>query len=222
MTIRQHISRIRGIFKMVGADTRLTDKDIFSLMVKHRDWLLEQLDNKLGLMRMSEVFQVIPCVDLIEVDPVECCGISTSCIIKRTKHRLPNLVNLASGPLIKSVTSLDGSVELDPTKEEAYIKKIKKSTNKYDKSIYYWHRDGYLYFPDIEWDAVRISAFFDESVEKYLCTVNESTYCKDRQDEEFYIPKKLVGRMDAAMFEELGITARLPEQHQIDKNDNTK
>lgn len=222
MTIREHISRIRGVFKMVNADIRLTDKDIYSLMVKHRDWLIEQIDNKLGLMRMSDVFQTIPCADLIDVDPVECCDIHSSCTIKRTKHKLPKILQLAYGPVIKIVSSLDGSQEVDFTTETSWFKKQMKTTNKYDKSKYFWYRDGYLFFPNLEWDAVKIAAFFDESVEKYKCTVNQSTYCKDRQDEDFNIPKKLVSRMDAEIFKELNITVQLPEQQSIDKNDNTK
>ena len=222
MTIGTHISRIRGIFKMVNADVRLTDKNIYVLMVKHRDWLLDQLDSRLGLMKMMDIFQIIPCLELIDVDPVECCFIDSSCKIKRSKNKIPAVVQLASGPLIKSVTSLDGATELDPTKEEAYARKKKKSTSKYDKSLYYWYSNGYLYFPDVEWDAVRLIGFFEEPVDKYLCEVNESTYCKNKQDQEFYIPKKLVGRMDSAIFEELGVHVQLPEQNFINKNDNDK
>jgi hypothetical protein len=191
-------------------------------MVKHRDWLMEQLDNKLGLSRMSDMYQTLSCEELIEVDPLECCGIKSACKIKRTKNKIPKVLEISTGPYIKSVTSLDGSIEFHQTTSQSYQRKMRKSTSKYDKTIYYWYDNGHLYFPNIEWDAVRIEGIFLDSVQKRNCVNNNSSYCMNKQDELFPIAPKLVGRMDSEVLRELSATIQLPEQHFIDKNDNTK
>ena len=41
----------------------------------------------------------------------------------------------------------------------------KTTTFKYNNRQYFWYLDGYLYFPNLIWDAVKIEAIFENDVE---------------------------------------------------------
>lgn len=222
MLIAEHISRLRTTFKLVNADVKATDRYIYSLMKKHRDWLIKQRDSRLQLMRLPQLFQVLPCEDLIEVDSVQCCGIQTNCTIKRTKNRVPEIVEAYSGPIIRNVTSIDGQIVLDPTTPQSFLRKKKKKTSKYDPTRYYWFSEGYLYFPDIPWDAIRIEAYFSENISLLKCDEYDKDPCKNAQEYEFYMPSDLAGRMDDAIYQDLNIHIQIPSDNKIDSNDNTK
>lgn len=222
MTIAEHISRIRNTFKMVEVDTKVTDRYIYSLMKKHRDWLISQRDSRLEIMRLPQLFQPYVCVELIEVDPVRCCNISSRCRIKRTKEKVPTIVEAGNGPLIRNVTSLDGFHQLHPTTPQSYSRKLIKTTSKFDKTKYYWFSDGYLYFPNIEWDAISIEAYFSDDISALNCDTADEAPCRNKQDEEFFIPSDLIGRMDNAIYQDLGIYNQLQRDEKLDNNENTK
>ena len=173
-TIQVHISRIKALLKLNNADARLTDRHIFSLMKKHSIFLLKRDSSWLRVP--STIYQVLHKVDLIEVDAVEACEINTNCTIKRTATRLPGIVENVDGPIIKRVTSIDATIVLTPIESSGYTRKVGKSTAKYDKTLYYWYINGYLYFPNIKWDAVRIEAYFEEEVKDACDAIDACSY----------------------------------------------
>ena len=126
------------------------------------------------LMRMNFLYDVLPYVELIDVDKVEaeCTGVKSDCSIKRTKDPLPKIYNGYWDVLIRSVTSLDGEVEIHPTSPQSYVRKTNLSDFKYNKEKYYWVINNYLYFPNIEWDAVKIDAVFEDDISDYKCNGN--------------------------------------------------
>jgi hypothetical protein len=214
-SIRQHISRIKTPFKQVTTDSRLTDRFIYLLLRKHRGFLLKKEND--WLLTQQELYQPKTYTELIDVDAVEACGIQTNCSIKRTKYRLEDIVSNINGEIIQSVTSLDGSVKLTKIRQSSWIKKQNKTTNKYDKSLYYWISDGYAYFPNIEWDAVKIVAYFDEDINN-LCDDDESK-CKDVQDTLFRIPEKSISEMDQMIYMDLQPYIKLPTDIIANKHD---
>ena len=116
---------------------------------------MKREDSKNRLMSFSGVMQTMDFVELIEVDKVEACctGISSDCKIKRTKDKMPIFLQGYYGPLIRTVASLDGSEEMQPTVPSSYLNLSKSKNFKYNKAKYYWYLDDYLYFPNTEWDA---------------------------------------------------------------------
>jgi hypothetical protein len=99
---------------------------------------------------------------LIEVDKVEaeCTGIQSGCTIKRTKNKLPNMMEGYWGPLIRTVSSIDGSRELKATHPGTYTSLTKTTSFRYNNQKYFWYLNGYLYLPDLEWDAVKLEGCF--------------------------------------------------------------
>lgn len=207
-TLGEAIASIKRTFKSQHQEAFLTDRFIHSLLMKSAKLLIRRQDSQNKLMMFRTVFQSIT-MQLIEVDRVEAkCNIDikSGCTFRRTKYKLPELYDGYWGPVIRSVTSLDGSTELTPTYRQSYEKMVKQSTFKYNHNDYYWYSDGYLYFPNIEWDYVVIEGYFVEDVSDYGC----ETDCKRKQDGKYTIPSGLHKEVADLVIQELGLTLQIP------------
>jgi len=209
-TIGEAISRVRNTLKAVKEDPFLTDRTIYFSLMKYGSSLMKREDNKGKLYSMPGLFTTLSFVELIEVDKIEaeCTGIFSGCIIKRTKDKLPDITVASGGPLIRSVTSIDGSVDLQETLPTLYKTITKSSTFKYNKTMYYWYINGYLYLPQVQWDAIKIDAIFEGDTSAYNCdTENE---CITRQEEQLAIPEYLFSEIEQFVIKELTISIQIP------------
>jgi hypothetical protein len=173
-------------------------------------------DGKNKLMAFASVMQTMDYVELIEVDKVEACctGIKSDCKIKRTKDKLPVFMQGYYGPLIRSISSLDGSELMQPTTSVNYTRFSNGSTFKYNKTKYYWFLNDYLYFPDLEWEAVRIEGIFEDDISAWTC---DEDSCIIRQDQRFNVPDYLLGELEAQVAKDLMGTYQIPVDPALDK-----
>ena len=206
-TVGDAISRVRNTLKAVKEDPFLTDRTIYFSLIKYGQSLMKREDNQLRLMKISNIFKVMPYVELIEVDKVEasCYGVHSGCYFKRTKERLPDLLTGIQGPIFRTVSSIDGTIELFRTDPGTYVSMTKSTTFKYNKRQYWWYLDGYLYFPNLDWDAVKIEAIFENDVE--TC---DSDDCTIRQDQALNIPDYLFSEIEQYVVQELTMTMNVP------------
>lgn len=219
-TIGEVVSRVRNQIKAVKSDAFVTDRFLYSLIKKHANWLMKREDSKSKLMVFSSVMQTLDFVELIEVDKVSagCTGIKSGCTIKRTKDKLPAFMQGYFGPLIRNVTSLDGSEQLQPTNPGTYTNISKKKNASYNKTKYYWYLNDYLYFPDLEWDAVRIEGVFEDDISQYKCEEDSDyTACKTKQEQLFNVPDYLHGEIESNVLKDLGLTMQIPADVVNDK-----
>ena len=121
-SIGEVISRIRGQIKSETQDAFMTDRFIYSLILKYAQLLMRRQDSSNKLKKFNSVWQSLPFVELIEIDKIEaeCSGIQSGCTIKRTKQKLPTFMEGYWGPLIRTVSSIDGSIELQATSPGTY------------------------------------------------------------------------------------------------------
>jgi len=210
ITIGEVISRIRNQVKAVKQDAFMTDRFIYSLLIKHAHWLMKREDSKNKLMKMASVMQTIDLLELIEIDKVDahCSGIKSNCTIKRTCKKVPAFMQGYYGPLIRAVTSIDGSQQLQPTNPTTYASISNTSSFKYNKTGYYWYLNDYLYFPDIEWEAVRLEGIFEDDITGYNCDTCDD--CILRRDQSFNVPDYLHAEMESNVIKDLGITLQIP------------
>jgi len=210
-TIGDATSRIRGVLKAVKEDPFLTDRFLYSLIQKYGKAVIRRQDNEGKLKSFTSLFETIPCVELIEVDKVEACciGVRTGCTFRRSKDKLPAIVEGSSGPIIRAVTTLDQSQRLNETYPSTYANMTKSTNFKYNKHKYFWYIDGYLYIPDVEWDAVRLVALFDEDISDLLCA-NDPEDCIVEQERTLNIPEYLMAEIEAMVKEELVPTMQIP------------
>lgn len=216
-TIGEVISRIRNQLKAVKQDPFLTDRYIYSLISKHAHWLMKREDSKNKLMRFSSVMQSLNNIELIEVDKVEACctGIVSDCTIKRTKDKVPTFMQGYYGPLIRSVASLDGSELVKSTNPSIYVSMSNTTSFKYNKTKYYWYLNDYLYFPNLDWDAVKIEGIFEDDITRYNCDPCDD--CLPRQEQLFNVPDYLHGEIESNVIKDFGLTIQLPGDTTSDK-----
>ena len=213
-TIGEAISRVRNTLKAVKEDAFLTDRNIYFLLIKYGQTLLKREDNQFKLMKISSIFQVLPYLEIIDVDKVEagCIGVYSGCYFKRSKEKLPTILNGTYGPIIRTVSSIDGTIELFRTDPGTWVSMTKTTTFKYNRSIYFWYLNGYLYFPNVDWDAVRVEAIFEDQPD--TCTSDD---CLIRQDQPLPFPEYLFSEVEQYVVKELTITMQVPS----DGNDDS-
>lgn len=216
-TIGDITSRVRSSVKAQKQDAFVTDRFLFSIVLKYAKVLIKQEDNKNRIMRFNSLFEPLPCQELIEVDRIEACcsDIRTGCTFRRTKEKLPGLLEGTYGPLIRTVSSIDGSVEVFATEPGTYRSMTNTTTFKYNKNKYYWYLNEYLYFPNLDWEAIRVEGIFKDSVAIYTC--DSTNKCRLRQDDGFHIPDYLLAAAEQMARQELLGTAQLPGDGSSDK-----
>lgn len=210
-TIGETVSRVRNTLKAVKEDAFLTDRFIYSVVSKFAKLFIKRQDNLNKLLRFKSFFKALPCVSLIEVDKIEACcaGIKSGCIIMRTENKLPSPFEGPYGPMFRTVSSIDGSQEIVQTEPGTYTSMTKTTTFKYNKTKYYWYLDGYMYFPNIEWDAVRIEGIWEDSIDEKECIL--------RQDQQSNIPDDLFAEIEQQVLQELTMSIQIPADPSDDK-----
>lgn len=206
-TIGQAVSRVRNTLKAVKEDPFLTDRMIYNSLLKYAQTLIKREDNQFRLMRMSQIFKVLPYIELIDVDKVEagCVGVYSGCYFKRSKEKLPNILNGMFGPIIRTASSIDGSIEMFRTEPGTWVSMTKTTTFKYNTNKYFWYLNGYIYAPNIDWDAIRLEAIFDGQLD--TCDTKE---CVIRQDDPFVIPEYLFSEIEQYVIKELTMSMSIP------------
>lgn len=214
---RDVISRLRNAVKVVKEDAFVTDRQLYSTALKYAKLYIKRLDTQNKIMRFQSLFVTLPCVELIEVDKVEaCCGITSNCTFRRTKDRLPDLFEGDYGPLFRSVTSIDGSIICTRTYPATFVDIANTTNYKYNKNKYFWYLDGYVYLPNVEWDAARFEVLPEDSVQVYQC---DGDPCILAQDEQTHIPEYLFAQIEGDVLKELMGTMQIPQQGE-DNNEN--
>ena len=214
-TIGEVLSRVRNQMKAVRQDAFLTDRFLYSIVSKHAKWLMKREDSKNNLMKFNSIFNTLDNVELIEVDRIEagCTGLSTNIKVMRTKGHIPSFMEGYWGPLIRSVTSLDGQIILTPTNPTTYVKLSKSKNFKYNKTFYYWYLNDHLYFPNIIWPTVRIEGVFESDISEYKCidcVENQEYYCVPRQDNPINVPDYLFGEIESSVMKDMSVMLQIP------------
>jgi hypothetical protein len=212
-TIKETIDRLRNTLKAVKADAFITDRYLYSLVLKYGQAAIRRQAILDRILKMSSLFRTIPCMDLEEVSPIEaCCGPTISnCRYKRTVRQLPNVLNGEYGPILRTVSSIDGSTEVYATTPSLYASMSKTSGFKYNPNKYYWYLNGYLYFPNVPWEGVMVQGIFDGDITDYTCpTGSGQPDCTSRQDQPVPIPEFLFAEVEQNVLQELGILIQTP------------
>ena len=216
--ISESISRIRNTFKIVTEDAFLTDRFIYSLLLKNSKALIRRQDVENKLMQYDSLFETLPFVELIEVDKIEadCARVKTGCKIMRTKNKLPKIMSGSLGPIFRTIAPIDGSDVFQQCLAAVYVPMTQSTNFKYNKTHYFWFKNGYLYFPDIIWEAVSIEAMFEEPVDAF-CNENNSD-CTRFQDRDMTLPDYLFTEVEQLVQQELMTLAKIPS----DTEDNSQ
>ena len=221
-TIGEAISRVRNTLKAVKDDPFLTDRTIYFSIIKYGKTLLKREDNQNRLMKISSLFTYLPYVELIDVDKIEasCTGVYSECYFKRTKERLPDLFTGMFGPIFRTVSSIDGTIKVFRTEPGTYASMTRTTTFKYNKNFYFWFQDGYLYLPNVEWDAIKVEGIFEGDTGDFQC--NPEDQCVLKQDQNLPFPEYLFSEIEQYVLQEFVTTIKVPENGADDSQNSLR
>lgn len=210
------ISRVRGSVKAVKEDAFLTDRYLWSLIIKYAKLYIRRQDRLDKLKRFKSLYKPLQCVNLIEVDKIEACcaGVKSGFTIMRTEDKLPLPFEGPVGPMFRTISSLDGSQEVHATDPGTFTSMSKLSSFEFNTYKYYWYLDGYMYFPNIEWPAVRIEGVWEGDVSPFN---DLNVECTLAQDLDSAIPDGLFAEIEQQVLSELIPVAQLPQDGGDDK-----
>tara|TARA_A100000172_G_scaffold69043_1_gene48975 strand:+ start:762 stop:1433 length:672 start_codon:yes stop_codon:yes gene_type:complete len=216
-TIGDIISRVRGQIKAESEDAFVTDRYLYSLVKKYAQLFMRRQDSSNKLKKFNSVWQTLDFVELIEVDKIEsdCCGIKSDCKIKRTKLKLPPFLEGYWGPLIRTVSSIDGSMECQATSPGTYTSMTNSTSFKYNKTKYFWWLNDYIYLPNVEWDAIKVEGIWENDVSKFNC--DPSNNCVPRYLQRMFVPEFLFAEIEQQVLQETFNTMKVPAEDSDNK-----
>lgn len=216
-TIGDIIARVKNPIKHSAQKAYLTDRSLYSIIKKYAALIMRRQDSLNRIMKFNGVFQPLDFFELEEIDKIEaqCHCIESGCTFRRTKHKVPAMMEGYWGPLIREITSIDGSTEIIPTYPRTFEKIVNQKTYKYNKNKYYWFLNGYLYFPNIDWDAIRIVGVWDEDISIYTCDTKDN--CISMQDRQFNVPEFMFAEIEQLVWKDLGIIVQIPDTAEDNK-----
>jgi hypothetical protein len=136
---------------------------------------------------------------MVEVPISECCEYVDSCMVARTKYKLPRISEGNYQYLIQGVYSINAMGGRGKRFKEItinrYLNLLKLPIIKNEE--YYWIINGYLYISNPLLQAIRISAFFEEDVPNEIMfpecdcggiTYTDEEWCKNPLDKPYGLP----------------------------------
>jgi hypothetical protein len=215
-------SRIRAGIKAERQDSWLTDKFLYSLFLKYAALRIKQLDEKGRLYAFSSIFETLDYVKLEECDWVEagCSGIKSYRTFRRTCDPLPMFMEGKFGPMVRSITSLDGRTPFQMTSLDNYVLISKQQSHRYNTTKYCWWLNDRLYFPDTPYPAIRIEGMFQEDISKFKCNYDDC--CKRRQDQSLNVPDYILADIEKMILAELNGEMHIASDYQHDAQSITR
>jgi hypothetical protein len=217
--------------KFLSADQLISDRFIASELKMASLVLIKQQTDKRKLFQSSNIFTMIPCLEMIKVPLGECCEYTSPCTISRSKKKLPKVAEGIFGNLIRSVSSIDNRLFFREGTPKRYANALKLGLS--TDLNFFWIINKYLYCSNGDLEAVNLTALFEEEVSTEL-TCPSDCPCKDLEDElgcnpcinpldqEFKCPGFLISGVKTMVSEKLvKIYSNLPFNRTSDNNDET-
>lgn len=220
MTKGQLVSRIVNDIRALNKDEHVSRRYILQIAKDKAKFLLAQKLRDRSIFREDNLFTTIDCFAMEKDDIVKCDIIEFKRCnsLMKSKKKLPDLVFSRFGDSIVSVTTVDGMIAFLPTSLNQYRLNSKRKFAKFVTSNYFYVRDGYLYLPDVEIEAVNIILLTtDKDEADAVSDCKECDDCKSIWDYEFVCSDKLLEAVVADTLQEVLSTYK---QIVVDENPN--
>lgn len=215
MTIREAISRLKGITNSIKRDERITNQLAYSILRTTAEMLLKQDSRNKRLFQNLTNLSVFECEELEDVDLKTCIPIIVhSCrnLKQTTSDFSTPYFSFLNKPLLY-VSSVDDSVEFIPSSPYEFAQTRRNEFK--GRKQYYWFENGKIIFPDTEVDFVKIRGYFKEAL------TNSSGVLF--LDQEFNIPAYLEKSLfELAGQEILSLNKRITKDENPNLNLNQK
>jgi hypothetical protein len=79
---------------------------------------------------------------------------------------------------------------------------------KYNTRKYFWYLNGYLYMPNVQWEAIKVEGVFEDPITGFTCDTAED--CTFRNDDQLAFPDYLFGEIEQYVLKELTMSINVP------------
>lgn len=221
-TNRQVLNSFRKKLQERSADTDYSNQELYLTLFDHAKWLIKREVRSGNVYKNNSFFQTLGCQEIIETSTIDpCCPIKVNCKIYRTKNKLPETWIDDNGPILRAITSVDGSTEFYMTTPGTWLSIKKDPYKKWSKAKYAFAADGYLWFPEHNPHYIDIVGYFIEDVEPFD-GCKEKKDCTRWLDTKFPLPDWLHAEMMSKALEQLIPSKQMQADVQIDKNTNRR
>jgi hypothetical protein len=84
----------------------------------------------------------------------------------------------------------------------------KVNSFRYNTRKYFWYLDGYLYMPNIPWEAIKVEGMFEDTITGFTCDTSQE--CRFRNDDQLMFPDYLFGEIEQYVLKELTMSINVP------------
>jgi hypothetical protein len=226
MTKREAINLFRKELQERNADSEYTNKDLYANLLSQAKWLIKREVSAGRIYRNTGFFQTLRAMDVIEVSTIPAhLSIPTNCRIYRTRDKLPEMWMDNDGPVVKRVTSLDGSTSFQITTPTAWEDISKDPYEKYSSTKYTFFSDGYFWFPKDNPHKANFEIFpvDDIILMKPTCKdCDDDSECIRFLDTKFLIPDWIEAEMYSKALQALFPSKQMQDDNDINKNPTRK
>lgn len=189
-TNREAISDIINDLRKLSIDDRISERFVLSKLKEFNALYLKRENDKRRLFYYDDIWQEIPCIEMKEVDYINCGNINAPRYIRYTKsvEPLPEFYTYANGNLIRDVVSIDGGYDYQPLNERDYRKVLKREFS--FENRYYWITNGHLVIPNGPLKVTVTGCFIDPDKAEMLNSCNKES-CINVLDHKFPCPAHL-------------------------------
>lgn len=220
MTQGDLTSRIESTLKANSKDGKISRRLILKTAQSKAKFLISQKLNERSLYRETNIYTELSCIEMIDQDIVKCPIIEfRRCKdLKRSKKKLPELINSKYGHSLKEVTSIDGEFVFKPITATQY--RLNKERTQKSKDLYFYIKDGYLYLPDTEVKMVNLYLITQDLYDVAHASECNKPDCRSAWDYEFVCPDKLTEVVIQETLKELSLMKQIQEDPNPNLNPN--
>lgn len=206
VTNRQIISDIVNDLRALNLDDHVSKRYILSKLRSAAALLIKRDADTRRLLNISEIWTVVPCVELCEVPLSDCCDIDIPQCQKvmKSRLRLPETLQTLYKELIQ-IFNPKFSREFIFTTPQQYKNIIDREF--VDPRLkYYWISNGHIVVPDALVDTITIRGVFLEPARAKRmnsCIPLEEQECISILDQPFTCPDYLVGPVKEQVLKDL-------------------
>lgn len=220
----EFVSRITNDLNALTKDVHLSKRWILNIgQTKAESYVAQHWDEG-GMWDDHSLLTCIPCVEMIEVDKVDCCdAVFELCgFLMRSKYRLPGLVYSSRGAIITHVSTVDNSRFYKKADIKTYrIQSKRKYAGKLPK--FYYVYDGYIYIPDEHIELINVCYFTLKRKEALALSACEpEATCDSVWDDDFVFPVKLIEYIAQETLNEVSTKLKIPADERPDLDSNVK
>ena len=219
MTYGELISSIVNNFNSTRKDMRIPKRYILSVFKKNAEFIMSQKLRDRSIYREEDLFTWLNCIELKKEDIVKCPIIEfkTCKDLMRTKKKLPKILSSIFGYAILLVTTIDGEKEYKIKTLSSYNTLKRRSNFNKFKGKYAYLKDGYLYIPDSDVEAVNILILtLDEDSDEISECSDPNLKCTSIWDRDIKVADKILTPIIQQTVQEISIRFNIP----VDENSN--